>query len=485
MTNMKRAVIAVFALCAALGFVANGSIAQAQTAGTLTVDPTDVVLGQPFSIAADGCPGPFPVGASYSVEFRIDYQPPPDVTGSYSATISGVSVGDERYVATWSIPSSAPTAGGLYVISADCMGDELGSTFVWFSYEPVALSVSESGAPTLTAVPQTLVVGESFDVTADGCPGANPIGADYYVLYLLDYLPPPQLPGDPDPGSYQDTVRVDGAYGLHEATITIPADAPTLGGAYRLAAECRGTELDADFLIHRSYVPIGLTVLAPPPTCGGQAVTVVMALGQVPTAGDDVILGTPGPDTILAGRGNDIVCGLAGDDVIVAGPGDDVVLAGAGNDIVRGMAGDDRLLGQTGKDTLYGYGGADVLRGGWGNDTLHGNDGDDDLAGNGGNDRIYGYDGDDRLRGDLGDDLLIGNGGNDVMFGYAGDDRIIGSDGDDVVHGNRGDDRLEGRGGNDRIYGYDGDDHLEGGLGTDTCRGNAGNDTLATCELPV
>ena len=56
--------------------------------------------------------------------------------------------------------------------------------------------------------------------------------------------------------------------------------------------------------------------------CNGLAVTVDIGAGDMPTSGDDVILGTAGDDTIVAGDGDDTVC---------AGDGDDVVFGGGGN----------------------------------------------------------------------------------------------------------------------------------------------------------
>src|SRR5690606_5762985 len=43
--------------------------------------------------------------------------------------------------------------------------------------------------------------------------------------------------------------------------------------------------------------------------CQGQEVTVDLRLGQEPTEGDDVILGTPGPDLIDGLGGDDVICG--------------------------------------------------------------------------------------------------------------------------------------------------------------------------------
>jgi Tol biopolymer transport system component len=109
-----------------------------------------------------------------------------------------------------------------------------------------------------------------------------------------------------------------------------------------------------------------------PPRCDGRAVTVDLRLGQTPTAGNDVILGTGAANVINAGGGNDRVCAGGGNDTVNTGAGNDRVLAGAGNDIVRGGTGTDRLLGEGGKDNLQGQGGTDTLDGGAGADRLNG-----------------------------------------------------------------------------------------------------------------
>src|SRR5690606_15039016 len=63
--------------------------------------------------------------------------------------------------------------------------------------------------------------------------------------------------------------------------------------------------------------------------CRGRQVTVSLALGEQPTAGDDVILGTPAADGINALGGNDTVCGGGGNDNIDGGAGNDVLDGGA------------------------------------------------------------------------------------------------------------------------------------------------------------
>ena len=94
-------------------------------------------------------------------------------------------------------------------------------------------------------------------------------------------------------------------------------------------------------------------------TCGGKAVTKVVAKGPNPS---QVVYGTPAADVILAlagaarevdgGGGNDVICAPAeGGTTIIGGDGDDVLIGGPGADV---------LIGGAGRDTLTGGGGRDV-----------------------------------------------------------------------------------------------------------------------------
>jgi Ca2+-binding RTX toxin-like protein len=112
------------------------------------------------------------------------------------------------------------------------------------------------------------------------------------------------------------------------------------------------------------------TVVAP--TCAGRAVTVMLALGDQATAGNDVILGTTGADTVNGGRGNDTICGLGGQDQINGGNGNDRVVAAGGNDTANGGAGNDALEGGAGSDALLGGPGNDTVTGGAQRDTCNG-----------------------------------------------------------------------------------------------------------------
>jgi Ca2+-binding RTX toxin-like protein len=200
------------------------------------------------------------------------------------------------------------------------------------------------------------------------------------------------------------------------------------------------------------------------PRCLGLDATVNLALGQTPTSGPDVILGSPGADIISAGQGDDVICAFGGDDEITAGAGDDRVLAGKGNDLVFGGPGNDMVNAQIGDDEIHGGDGDDRLFGSWGNDLVFGGPGHDQISGKAGRDELRGERGDDRIRGGLGDDIAYGGAGNDALLLGRGSDIAFGGDGDD------------------RIVGYGGWDTMTGGDGIDSCDGGAGVNTALSCE---
>jgi Ca2+-binding RTX toxin-like protein len=244
--------------------------------------------------------------------------------------------------------------------------------------------------------------------------------------------------------------------------------------------------------------------------CNGLPVDVDLSNGDTPTAGADVILGTPGADIINALGGDDTICGLGGDDIINAGGGNDWIDGGDGNDDINGSAGNDTIFGGTGNDVIRGgsgdddiegEAGDDTLTGQPGNDTLDGGDGIDGINGGGGNDTIYtgagatvgtgvivsGSGGDDTiiggpdaddLKGNTGMDTINGEGGNDVITGGNGRDTIDGGSGDDDIKGQESRDTISGGTGNDTINGGAENDVVNGGAGDDDINGGPGNDTL-------
>jgi|GEM_PF-974508 len=290
----------------------------------------------------------------------------------------------------------------------------------------------------------------------------------------------------------------DGCRGDSGGPLIVAGAHPTLVGLVESGAADGGCGVPGQHAvfqrvsIHLDWI-LNITQMS---MCGGRSVSVDLAAGDVPTAQDDVILGTAGPDVINAGAGDDVVCGLGGRDSIDGADGADLVYAGGGNDRVTGGPGNDTIYGQVGGDTLRGGDGDDRLLGGTGFDTLYGDDGADFLQGSGGDDRLYGGSGNDslygkagadRMWGDDGDDELYGAGGDDEAYGGPGADRMQGAAGRDILNGDAGDDTLYGQGdadelrggpGADTLYGASGDDRLYGGDGADDLQGASGNDFL-------
>lgn len=96
-------------------------------------------------------------------------------------------------------------------------------------------------------------------------------------------------------------------------------------------------------------------------------------------------------------------------------------------EIVVGSPGADTITGTAAADNLDGYFGADTVLGGPGNDRIDGNSDDDVLFGGDGDDTIYGGGGNDQVTGDGGADNLFGdytscclNNGNDKIFSADG-----------------------------------------------------------------
>lgn len=120
-----------------------------------------------------------------------------------------------------------------------------------------------------------------------------------------------------------------------------------------------------------------------------------------------------------------IMNGMAGDDMIVGNFGSDTLIGGTGHDTLLGDEGSDRLKGGAGDDALLGDYGNDVLFGGAGSDELSGDEGRDRLFGGGGQDALYGGGSIDVLKGGGGRDLLVGGDSNDRLFGGAGADTFV------------------------------------------------------------
>ncbi len=217
--------------------------------------------------------------------------------------------------------------------------------------------------------------------------------------------------------------------------------------------------------------------------CQGLTVTVNIGAGQLPTIGDDVIIGTEGDDFIPGSPGRDTICGLGGDDVIDGGIGFDSIDGGDGNDTINAGRGADTVEGGLGDDVIRGGQGLDIINGGSGNDEITGNAGPDVLNGNAGNDTIIGIGGPDEIDGGAGNDTVNGGQGHDIIFGGSGADEIVGGAANDTISGGAGPDDLRGNGGTDSISGGSGIDQIHGGLGFDTCSlPSLSGETTQACE---
>ncbi|MBO9545835.1 cadherin domain-containing protein [Caulobacter sp.] len=189
-------------------------------------------------------------------------------------------------------------------------------------------------------------------------------------------------------------------------------------------------------------------------------------------AGNDIVWGTEGNDTIIAGLGNDTVNGNAGDDTYLVG-------VGAGNDEYNGGTGYDTIKASADNTVInigWTFNSVEAISGGgYSNVTITGNSGGTGadtldfantvltgiaaLVGAAGDDYIRGSAGADVLRGDAGADWLFGNGGNDIIEGGVGVDWLVGGDGDDVF----------------LVGASAGIDDYEGGAGYDTIKATANN----------
>jgi hypothetical protein len=248
----------------------------------------------------------------------------------------------------------------------------------------------------------------------------------------------------------------------------------------------------------------------------------------------------------LGGAGNDVIFGEDGADTIRGNGGGDTIFGGGGADTIRGDGGGDLIDGGDGADTIAGDGGADTIRGGEGADSIDGNAGNDLIGAEpvddsttldwsaldeNGNQVPVVFSDLDGLHSVSGDDLNAdGNASTGVetsgaddsvtvdiagpfvqliftfdngesatnsgLFGVGNmtldftsnynaepdDDTINGGTGNDTIFAGRGNDSISGGTGSDSLDGQDGDDFINVGEG-DTAVGGDGDDTFQLVEL--
>lgn len=188
------------------------------------------------------------------------------------------------------------------------------------------------------------------------------------------------------PNADFECVDEDGGSGADTCVGTYDDGAPLTVEGY---GEFEFTVTATDLAGNEASETITYTVAAP--RCAGQDVTIDLAFDDVPTAGADVVLGTPAAEVINVFGGNDTVCAGGGGDTVNGATGADKLYGGAGVDTLNGAGGNDRAYGGDGNDTLNGAAGADVLEGGNNNDVLNGGPQSDTCRGQaGGGDRQTG-----------------------------------------------------------------------------------------------
>jgi Ca2+-binding RTX toxin-like protein len=242
------------------------------------------------------------------------------------------------------------------------------------------------------------------------------------------------------------------------------------------------------------------------------------------TAGDDLIRGDGGSDTLLGNAGDDNISGDGGNDLLIGGAGIDTMTGGTGNDryqvdhaldtVVEAIGGgtDDWVASSTSYTLAAGV---EVERlsfinaAGADNFDLSGNELNNRIWGNAGNNILDGGAGDDWLLGGLGVDQTIGGAGNDLHWVDDASDTVIEAIGGGIadriltsasyvlaagveiemittdnnasvsaidITGNEFSNRIIGNAGSNILTGGVGDDRLTGGLGVDTTIGGIGND---------
>jgi Ca2+-binding RTX toxin-like protein len=178
-----------------------------------------------------------------------------------------------------------------------------------------------------------------------------------------------------------------------------------------------------------------------------------------------------------------VIYGGSGGDTITIGGRAGVTsyaYANSGNDRVTSGAGDDVISGSTGTDTVVYTGSVPVTASLTTNTGVRAADSDtfssmENLTGGLGSDTLIGNNSVNVLDGGSamlctpfacsfysGNDTMFGLGGADTMHGRAGDDWMWGGDADDIMYGEEGNDHLDGD--DNVIY-----NSLYGGTGTDDC----------------
>jgi hypothetical protein len=198
--------------------------------------------------------------------------------------------------------------------------------------------------------------------------------------------------------------------------------------------------------------------------------------------GYDTLMGGPGADAISGGAGRDTVsyADHASDVAVLLGGTTDDGARGEGDSIAHDV---ERVVGGRGNDLLVGTDGPDQLDGGGGDDRLEGLGGDDSLWGGSGDDRVEGHSGNDVLGGGDEYPATPILPAADVVLGGDGDDQLSATGRGSLLDGDLGSDRLTATGAV-VIRPGPGTDHvltMEGGAYVDTREADGATRDLVRC----
>jgi VCBS repeat-containing protein len=203
-------------------------------------------------------------------------------------------------------------------------------------------------------------------------------------------------------------------------------------------------------------------------------------------AGDDTYIVDNSADTVTETLDNGVDTVRASANYVLAANVENLVLTGTANITGVGNAGNNILTGNSGANTLDGGLGDDILSGGAGNDTLIGGAGDDTLDGGTSADMLQGGAGNDTYLVDDSADAIVEAAGGGTDTAYASVSYTLGAEVENLVltganpidgSGNASDNTITGTSGQNRLAGMDGADTLDGGQGDDVLLGGAGNDS--------
>lgn len=257
MAKQRTRVLIVFLgllLVAAAASTASAQTSVAQVAPSMTVTPDSGVRPLTVEVKGSQCQSvPAPAGVAPH-QIRVSWQVVDEPWTAQTRIIADGQNGDPwtttlvlgvPNVGTNTVEASCLTAGGQPVLDYPDQTVEV---------LPVP--------PVLTGAPSAILVGESLTATATQCPDPEgPIlGGGYFVRFTLEYL----IPSGGTEGPFSESTTVwTSASGVASTIFTLPANAPTEGGAYRLSASCQLEELGSSFELF-AYTPVAITVSAQP-----------------------------------------------------------------------------------------------------------------------------------------------------------------------------------------------------------------------------